>query len=369
MTVISTLKIEPKRKLFHNEWINVYQTTLPLEKIEFWKENNRTIFTFERLTRDTGKALNEISVDDVTTFIAEQPMHGLSELSKSIGRNGVQVPMIIRDDGKLLDGNRRFFACHWLKIQSEKQNKEIPLSLSEIPVLVIREEDLTHILELKILTEANFIPDLKISWPLDAQARAVDDYYKTVLKENNLSDNDALNMVISVFSINKTRATDLLDTLELTKKFISVGGDEDERIRRRGIVEGKFVYFWEFLNKTMKGRSRYKDPLELKEVTDMFFSFMAMGANNPIKNVKQIEPLAQAKRDKSAWPMLIESGGSKLKVVVNLLNEKKEVRKAEDKIRLFYDWLEDAGELSPAAKNYLLKLKDLVEKKCKEDSA
>lgn len=366
MDKIDTSKITPQKKLFHNVLVDVYPTTLALDDIKYWKENNRTLFSFEILQRQKQKKLNELLIEEITTFVADQKIHKLSALADSIKRNGVQVPLIIRDDGLLLDGNRRYFACQWLKMNSNKGEAQV--ALNNIPVLVVREKDITHEVELKILAEANFIPDLKLPWPLDAQARAVDDFLQTCMKEKKIGKDDALNDVSDVFGITKARVNDLLDTLELTKKFISEGKDKDEQNQRRGIVEEKFVYFWEFRNKAMKGRSKYSVPEELEEVEQMFFSLMAMGKSSPVKNVKQVEPLAQSKRDKTAWNILKESNGSKLSVVVNMVNDKKEIRKAEDKIRLFHAWLEDLDvtELSGTANNYILKLKSLIEEKCRD---
>lgn len=360
MALIRTSHIAPEKRVFNNEPIDIYPTSLPLKKIHFWPKNNRTLFSFEILQRETGQSLDELSIEKITTFVANQPIHKLTALSKSIGRNGVQVPLIIRSDGKLLDGNRRYFACQWLKILSLKQNKVIPDVLNEIPVWIIRKNDLDHEVELKILAEANFIPDLKVAWPLDAQARAVEDYYKTIRKERKLNNDDAVNEIVSIFGITRARTNDLLDTLKLTKSFINTGINKAEKLRLRAIIEEKFVYFWEFRNKAMKGRSRYTDPIELEKVRNMFFKLMATGKNSPIKNVKQVEPLVQSKRDKTAWMMLTRSKGAKLSVVVSMVNEKKEVRKAEDKIRLFHAWLKDSDELSYTAKNYMCKLKALI---------
>ena len=303
MTNIATPDNKAEKKRFHNEWVNVYPTHLPLNEIYFWKENNRTIFTFERLCRlKGGKKLEDISLEEITQFVAEQDVHKLETLADSIARNGVQVPLIIRDDGKLLDGNRRYFACQWLKMLSRKRGTEPSESLSRISVQVIRKADLDkeETLERKILAEANFIPDLKIPWPLDAQARAVDEYYKQFKQKKNVNHETAIIEVTSVFGINAQRANDLMESLALTKEFIKEGGTEDEKIRLRAIVEEKFVYFWEFRNKAMKGRGIYKDTDELKEVKKLFFQMMAKGPDNPIKNVKQIEPLVQAKRDPTA---------------------------------------------------------------------
>ena len=369
MNEISTAGITSVKKLFHNELVDVFPMILSLEQIHFWKENDRTLFSFKKLQRESGKNLDELSIEEITTFIAEQPIHKLSILSKSVERNGVQVPLIIRSDGKLLDGNRRYFACQWLRMLNAKKNNDIPSVLSRIPVMVIRKEDITGETQLKILAEANFIPDLKVAWPLDAQARSVDKFYRTIMSERNLTSGDALSEIVSIFGITKGRANDLIDTLAFTKEFINSGEGDEERIRLRGVVEERFVYFWEFRNKALKGRSAYKDPQELVEVKSMFFQLMAMGKDSPIKNVKQVEPLAQSKRYKTAWEMLVESEGSKLPVVVSMVSEKKEIRKAEDKIRLFHAWLDDVDELSTTAMNYLHKLHDLVEKKVKGKSS
>jgi len=363
MPTIATPDDRAQKKLFHNELINVYPTTLPLDKIHYWAGNNRTIFTFEKLERQKKKTLDKIPIEEIARFVAEQDIHKLQVLSDSIGRNGVQVPLVIRDDGKLLDGNRRYFACQWLKMQCVEREKTIPESLNQIPVQVIRKADLTDTLELKILAEANFIPDLKVTWPLDAQARALDDYYQKLRKEKKVDEETAISEVVAVFGISRPRAMDLLDTLDLTKQFIASGSSADEKIRRREIVEDKFVYLWEFRNKAMKGSGALDVARELGEVKDIFFQFMARGRDNPIKNVKQVEPLVQARRDQTAWSLLKESKGAKLSMVVSMMNEKKEVRKAEDKIRVFLAWLKDADDLTPKAKTYLHEVAELASKK------
>jgi hypothetical protein len=363
MTTISTKGIPPQNKLFHNEPITVYPTSLPLDKIHFWPKNNRTLFTFQRLCRERRKELDQISIEDITRFVAEQDIHKLEDLAKSIGRNGVQVPLIIRNDGLLLDGNRRYFACQWLAMQSRDRKRPIPTALLEIPALIIHKEDLTPTLELKILAEANFIKDLKVAWPLDAQARTVDDYYKQIRKDKKVDRETALDEVRNTFGISRQRVVDLMDSLELSKLFIGEGVDDDDRIKRRGIVEEKFVYFWEFKNKAMKGGGAFDDPAELAEVRDMFFQLIGKGRDAIIKNVKQVEPMIQAKRDKTAWSMLIESKGKKLSVVVNMINEKKEVRKAEDNIRIFHAWLNDVDDLTPKAKSYLREVAKLAAEK------
>lgn len=350
MPTIRTDDIQSRNMLFHNERIKVFPMLLPLENITFWKENNRTLFTFERLCRLKGKiGVNDLSIEEITKFIAEQDIHKLQILADSIARNGVLVPLIISDNGKLLDGNRRYFACQWLKMQY----RDLPREIFNIPVYVIREADLSDRLELKILAEANFVPDLKTAWPLEAQARIVEEYYLKISKDKHSDVETVFKELTNIFGISRQRTTDLLDTLKLTREFIDENTDIDNRLKRRGIVEEKFLYFWEFQNKTTKGNRAYHDDDELREVKNMFFMQINKGRDTSIKNVKHVDSLVQAKRNRDTWDLLTKSKGRKLQVVATMMNNNKEMRKAEDRIRDFLFWLNNVDELNNLDKQYL----------------
>lgn len=356
MKKISTENIQPEKKLFHDIFVDVYPKRMPLKDIDFWIENGRTLFTFERLCREKDKKLEDIPADEVTRYVAEQDVHKLQALSESIKRNGIQVPLIVQDDGKLLDGNRRYFASLWLGVQCKELNEPFPEHLNSVPVLIVRSSDLNPELELKILAEANFVPSLKVAWPLDAQARTIKDYYQNLINRELVRD-EALYMVSSTFGITKQRTIDLLDTLELIEIFLSESASDDDKIRRKAIVEEKFIYFWEFKNKAMRGKGAYRDPVELREVRDLFFGLLLKGLGTFLKNVKQIEPLVQARRDNDAWQILLDSEGSKLDMVVAMLNEKRSGRISEDRIRMFLSWLMDTDDFTPEA---ITQLNELV---------
>jgi hypothetical protein len=188
------------------------------------------------------------------------------------------------------------------------------------------------------------------------------------MAKKEISHEEAVKEAMGVFGVSKGRILELIESLYLTIEFINLGTNEKEKKQRRGIIEERFVYFWEFRNKAMRGRSKYTNNDELQAVKDMFFSLMLKGIHSPLKNVKQVEPLIQAKRDKTAWAILEESDGSKLSIAVNIINDKKEIRKAEDKIRLFHAWLEEQelDKLSNVANGYLFKLKTFLDEKSKD---
>ncbi len=365
MNKISIEGISPITKRFHNEEVLVYEKYLSINEIVFWKDNARTIFTLEKLEHAKGTKLDNISLDEIVTFVSKDDLHKISDLKKSILSNGVKVPLVVQDDFTLLDGNRRFFACYSIKQDCENAfpPKPLPEQITNIPVYVIKSAGLEEITRLKIIAEENFLPELKLPWNLDAQARMVEKYYITLKEEKvERTDEEMVNICSDIFGINKQRVKDLLGTLMLTKEFISDESLNQTILARRSIVESKFVYFWEFINKATKGNKKYTDESELQEVKDLFFEFMSM-PESPIKNVKQIEPMAQAKRDPIVWEMLNEDKGSKLSLVVSIMNDRKEIRKAEDKIRAFHAWLEPLEDLSDGAIKNLNKLVDLIKTK------
>ncbi|MBA4147069.1 MAG: hypothetical protein H0X66_03065 [Verrucomicrobia bacterium] len=333
--IVSTKGLKPKTELFHDEWITVYPTELPLSKITYWPENDRTKFTFDRLERIEKKKLAEIPFERVVDFVTSLPIHELDSLSRSIERNGVRVPMIILDDATLLDGNRRFFASHLLRRRFERKKQQQPQVLDRIPVWVIKTTDLNEKQRLKILAEANFVPDLKIPWPFGAKAKVVEDYYTACLK-SKLTHEKALAEIAEVFAMSESIANQWLETLQIANEFVSSSKTEDAHYKHRQVVEEQFVYFWEFRNKAMKGRSQL-NATELPDTKRMFFHLMAQ--QDGFQNLKQVEPMIRARRDSEAWSLLKESKGTKLEQVVAMMNEKRALRAAEDKARLFLAWI------------------------------
>ena len=118
---ISTKGITPLKQLFHNQRLDVYPTKLKFEDILFWPENFRTVLAFDLLEAQKNKPLRKISLSEITDFLVKRSELELVDLADSIVRNGVRVPLIVLDDGTLLDGNRRYFACSHLLHDTEKK--------------------------------------------------------------------------------------------------------------------------------------------------------------------------------------------------------------------------------------------------------
>lgn len=359
MKKIDIQGIEPTKQLFHNEWIDVYPKKVSFDEITYWPQNLRTILAFEMLEAATKKPLKDISRKEITHYLAAQPEIKLPDLAASIKKNGVRVPLIILNDGTLLDGNRRYFACSLLQLQSGAD------AVLEIPAWVIKKDAITDIQKKKILAEANFVSDYKVDWPLDVKAKVVSELYHDCIGRGLLEE-DAYHEINDIYGQSKSDVKAYVETVSLTQEYVDRAGEDVERkFQLRHQVLMKFVYFWEFRNKALRGRGALDDN-ELKEVRPLFFTMIE---NKSFNNLKQIEPMIRSCRQASWWQMLTESQGRRIEQVDVLFRETKAIRSAEDKVRNFLKWLEaaDTPQLSDNARRLLDEVKTTIDKLNGED--
>ncbi|MBN1392459.1 MAG: hypothetical protein JW947_06620 [Sedimentisphaerales bacterium] len=334
MAIKTTGKSE--KQLFHNEWLNVYPQQIGFKEIKFWPKNHRTELAFDIIEAQKGKSISKLTLAEITDFLTSRSDLKLVPLARSIEKNGVRVPMIVLDDGTLLDGNRRYFACSYISIEAKKQGKPEPDVLSKIPVWAIKTKDISDRTKQKILAEANFVEDFKVPWPLDVKAKIIDDFYKSRIREG-VDKKKVYEEILDVYAVEKDEVDAYLDTIKLTKEFVS-SATEKSKNKFRQIVQEQFLYFWEFRNKALRGRSPLDPQNELPKVKGLFFEMMQL---QRFKNFKQVEPMIKSIRDKHAWGLLASSKGSKIDVIEALFKEEKAVKSAEDKIRNFLTWLRD----------------------------
>jgi hypothetical protein len=353
-------KVEPH--LFHNELVRVFPTHVKFEDITYWPENNRTLLAFEAFQKAQEEELTpEDRLKKLTFYLASRRDMELPVLAESIRQSGVHLPLILVTDGRLLDGNRRYFACAYLKYKNAGADAR-PSALDRIPALVIRAADLTDRLRLKILAEANFLQDLKVPWSLDVKARLIYEFH-TSLKADGVADEQIYDEILDVFAADKATVDAYLEALAIVRDFIEKAV-EDVKFACREIAQEKFVYFWEFRNKATKGRGRLMGP-ELEEAKPLFFKMML---NERFKNLKQIESFVQAAHDEDLWRELQTSDGSRLPYVIAVLQSEKAIRSQEEKTRQFARWLRATSdtEMTVPALEWLREIvkeaKDILEK-------
>ena len=335
---MSVQGIDSEPYLFHNTRVNVYRKTVKFRDIGYWQGNLRTLLAFDVLQAATGKKLSKLSLEEVTRFLVTQrPELKLGDLARSIQLNGVRVPLILLDDGTLLDGNRRFFACS--HIYNGLEGDDMPDVLCKIPAMIIKEEDIDSRMRHKILAEANFVSDFKVSWTVGVKARVISAYFQDCLGDG-MTEEDAYAEIRDVYGLKQAEVIEYVESVGLSNEYIA-GGTPSDRNKRREHVQGRFVYFWEFRNKACRGRGALDQDDELPEAKELFFKMIGLGR---FKNMKQVEPMIKARQDADLWQMLVKSGGSKIDQVVALVEEERAIRKPEDKIRNFLRWLQKKAQ-------------------------
>lgn len=343
-----------EKHLFHNEWITVYRKDVSFKKIQYWRDNLRTLLDFDLLKEEKGKPVEDLTLQEITEFLVKRPDLKLSKLADSIKSNGVRIPLIILEDGTLIDGNRRYFACSYIYHRRKPEDPKLKV-LESIPSFIIKNEDINERLKKKILAEANFVDDFRVQWPLQVRAKVISEFFHECLN-NNMDRNRIVEEIKNVYGVEKKDIDAYVETVALTEEYI-FKTPRNQKNKARQQVQKKFVYFWEFRNKATRGRGALDPQDDLPKAKKLFFKMIR---NEKFDNLKQVEPMIRAKTDPYAWGLLITSNGSKIAQIEAMYKEQKAIKSAEDKVRNFLKWLQNKADPSTFTKATLALLKKLI---------
>lgn len=174
---------------FHGRSIPMNSGHVRTLDIKLWHENDRLqihVNQFRRLNNRAPNAdelldimLNKVELPGVDT---EADAFEIRDLARSIANNGVRKPPIISVDGRLLDGNRRLTACHFIlhgndftTIQKQRVEQMFVWQLTEHATT----ED-----ENAVVVSLNFESDCKQDWPKYVKARKVYEEWVAMLAMN-----------------------------------------------------------------------------------------------------------------------------------------------------------------------------------------
>lgn len=139
----------------------VWEGKVNVSSIKGWVDNPRIELAKKKLISKVGA--REISQDEIFDLMKNDPQVKLKELRDDILKNGLREPLTLSFQGKLLDGNRRFFAVKYALegMPSTDPNRQ---DLEVVSVFVLT-EDASKNDEQNVLVEENFSASLKIEWP------------------------------------------------------------------------------------------------------------------------------------------------------------------------------------------------------------
>lgn len=150
-----------KLRLYNGRKLIVFEGKVKISDIEGWIDNPRIELTKKKLVQAVGT--RQITQDEIMDLMKNDPDVKLKDLRDDIIKNGLREPLTLSFQGKLLDGNRRFFAMKYAldgmpKTDPNRQDLEV------VDVYVLS-SDATEDDEQNVLVEENFSASLKIAWP------------------------------------------------------------------------------------------------------------------------------------------------------------------------------------------------------------
>ena len=327
---------EPKPRLiqrfYYGRQIPMWRGVVNLSTIEGWAENPRITLARNKWLRDHAQEPDQNEIYEIMKSGREIK---LNELRDDILRNGLREPVVLTHDGRLLDGNRRFFAIRFA-LESLKEGDTRRAELEKPTVFALMEnctlEDQNH-----ILVEENFAPALKEEWP---------DYVKALhikaAKERHLSEGK----IAKKFGWTRTKVRDTVRTLDIIAEFESFALDrpnpEDESGGGLGLTETETEDFvnkrYQYFNEAQK--SFYK-PLE--EDPDFKLAFFRWLYGDCFTSFHQARIAYKAWHDSEAKETLEKGGagaGKDAKTAIDNRDREARIKKdVDDQIRDFLKFL------------------------------
>lgn len=156
-------KPEPAQRTrrYNGRVLRVWEGRAKVSEIIGWHDNPRIDLAKRGLQKAVGA--RPLTQDELYDLMKKDPEVKLAALRDDIMKNGLREPITLSFDGKLLDGNRRFFAVQYAFDSlppSDPNRRDFETVDAYVLMEDASEEDEQH-----VLVEENFSPSLKIEWP------------------------------------------------------------------------------------------------------------------------------------------------------------------------------------------------------------
>lgn len=197
-----------KQRLYNGRKLVVWEGKVNIDSIQGWVENPRIEIAKKKLVQKIGN--RQLTQEEIFDLMKNDPEVKLKDLRDDIIKNGLREPLTLSFSGKLLDGNRRFFA---LKFALETMPATDPnrQDLEAVNAYILS-KDSTADDEQNVLVEENFSPSLKIEWPDYVKAMHV-----VAASEEGLTPDE----IAKKFSWGKGKIKETLKIHEIISEFIT----------------------------------------------------------------------------------------------------------------------------------------------------
>jgi len=159
LTVPEAPKI--RQRLYNGRKLMVWDGKVKMSSIQGWVDNPRIELARKTMQEKIGN--RPLTQEEVFELMKNESEIKLRDLRDDIIKNGLREPLTLSFKGKLLDGNRRFFALKYAleALAATDPNRQ---DLETVAVYILT-EDASYEDEQNVLVEENFSASLKIEWP------------------------------------------------------------------------------------------------------------------------------------------------------------------------------------------------------------
>jgi hypothetical protein len=357
-----------KQRLYNGRKLVVWEGRVKIQSIQGWVDNPRIELAKKKLMNRIGHI--QLTQDEIFDLMKNEQEVKLKELRDDLIKNGLREPLTLSYSGKLLDGNRRFFA---IKYALETMPKEDPnkQDLEAIPAYVLS-EDATEEDEQNVLVEENFSASLKIEWP---------DYVKAIKVFEAHEDGLTNDQISRKFSWAKSKIKETLRIKEIINEFIIYAttsvDPEDEAGGGLGLTEQDAETLaaksYQYFNEAQKS---FFD--QLKTDIDFKIQFFKWIFQNKFSSFPEVRVAYKAWKHPEAKAAIMQPDPTAAKSAKAILDYNDRVVKSKDeavgRIDTFVQFLKDMKaneikELPPISREKLIEALELVIKMSKAASA
>ena len=205
--MMATPTPKPIQKQFHGKKLLVWEGLVKVTEIQGWVKNRRLDLEVKRFK--DANAGREPSNNEILEIMKSVPEFRLKELADDIRINGVRQHIVIASDGRLLDGNRRYYAVRYL-LESMRGDDPLKSDYEAMPVWVLNAEASAED-EKRILVQENFYPSLKVEWP---------DYVKAQDVYAELQKNVPIEALTQRYHWSQAKIREAKDIMEMIDEFL-----------------------------------------------------------------------------------------------------------------------------------------------------
>lgn len=109
-----------KQRLYNGRKLVVWEGKVNIDSIRGWVENPRIEIAKKKLVQKVGA--RQLTQDEIFDLMKNDPEVKLKDLRDDIIKNGLREPLTLSFNGKLLDGNRRFF-CLKVRLGNDARHR------------------------------------------------------------------------------------------------------------------------------------------------------------------------------------------------------------------------------------------------------